>query len=227
MTALPTWPNERDLARYAELTELDFAQELSTGKTWIDIGCRTGKALSQAAKQYRIIPIGVNAHDIAVCSGIDSIFAAVPDDDILYDNYKGSADLGTDIYGAVSYCDNPLNALIYEACLLKPNAKLVIVTLEDRMVASSIDVFTKIQHFFTVTMKQSISFQCFISYSDNSKSIVKNVRIIITGKPDMALSLHELFVVAENTIGKMARDKVIYQSLDQTAQIWQTRYRHA
>ena len=43
---LPTWPNERDLACYAEFTKINFNQELAAGQLWIDIGSITGKTLS-------------------------------------------------------------------------------------------------------------------------------------------------------------------------------------
>ncbi len=54
----------------------------------------------------------------------------------------------TNIHGAVSYYENPLEALIYEACLLKPDAKAMIVTLEDRMGYPTSTLWKKIQQFF-------------------------------------------------------------------------------
>ena len=76
---LPTWPQERDLARYGELTDFDFESYFSPGKMWIDVGCRTGKALSEIMLQKKkIIPIGINAHPIEVRSGIHSLLATLP-----------------------------------------------------------------------------------------------------------------------------------------------------
>lgn len=62
----PTWPRERDLATYAKYTCIDFEVELSHEKTWIDIGCRTGKAMSETQKLYPARLVGVNAHEIDV-----------------------------------------------------------------------------------------------------------------------------------------------------------------
>ncbi len=222
---IPSWPKERDLACYELFTGLDFEKEILDDMAWIDIGCRTGKALSQIRKKSKAILLGVNAHPIRVRPGIISISATLPEDTDIYEKYKNKMDLVTDIHGAVSYCSNPLEALIYEACLLKHNAQAIIVTLEHRMGEPSSDVFKKIENFFKNTMNQTIEFQPFPSYSDNSKTLIHTMRITIKGKCHSTLSLNNLFLEARQYIGEMRKNKVISEAKDKSAQVWQILYR--
>ncbi|MCX6957134.1 MAG: hypothetical protein NT164_01135 [Verrucomicrobiae bacterium] len=224
MKTFPTWPNERDLARYAELTQLDFDDCLAKGTTWIDVGCRTGKALSQMFKKKKIVPVGVNAHQMKVRSGIHSVFAALPEDSSVYQQYQRGADLVTDIYGAVAYADNPLNVLIYEACLLKGKAQAVIITLEEKIISIDQEIFQQLKSFFKTVMGQSIKFKKFTTYSDNTKSPIKTLRITIQGSCHSNLNLQDLFNEGKKHIGMARKTKVLYQSRDATAQIWQVVY---
>lgn len=41
-TIIPDWPQERDLAKYAEFTQLNFDRLLMDNMRWMDVGCRTG-----------------------------------------------------------------------------------------------------------------------------------------------------------------------------------------
>lgn len=219
---VPQWPAERDLSRYQEYTQINFAEILSAGKTWIDIGCRSGKALSQALELYQAKAIGVNAHKISVKPGIQAVYAAIPEDTIVYQQYDSKVDLLTDIYGAVSYCDNPLDALIYEASLLKPGATAVIVLLEKRICGQVI--WQRIQSFFQAFLKQGIQFQRFRSYSDNTRRPIRTLRITITGYNQAEQSLTELFSLAQQFVGQMKKTQIIWQAPDKSDQQWQVKY---
>ncbi len=221
-TKIPSWPQERTLSRYAEFTAIDFNNDLSHGEIWIDIGCRTGKALSETHKFYKAKLIGVNAHKIRVRSGIKAIFASIPDDIIVYKQYRKKANIVTDVHGAVSYCENPLEALIYEACLLKPDAKAVIVTLEGRM--GNPATWKRIERFFKLIMQQKIEFKRFRSYTNHTKSPIRTLRITITGHCRARWGLKNLFMQARQYVGEMRKKKIIAQPLDKTFQIWQAVY---
>jgi hypothetical protein len=158
-----------------------------------------------------------------VRSGIRSILAHIPEDMSVYMQYQKKADLITDIHGAVSYCENPLNALIYEACLLKPEVRAVIITLEERF--GSVITWKRIQQFFEKIMKQSIDFERFTTYSDNTKMPIKTLRIIIKGMYQSALDLNGLFAEAQKYIGLMKKVKVIAEPNDKSFQIWKVKYR--
>jgi hypothetical protein len=224
-TPLPTWPKERDLCRYQEFTKIDFIKDLSPGQTWIDIGCRTGKALSEFPPHYNLNLVGINAHKIQVRPGIQSLIASIPKDTSVLKKYKKKAHLVTDVHGAVSYCENPLEALIYEACLLAPRSKAAIITLEDRMGSPNVTIWKQIQHFFQSIMGQEITFKRFTSYTDNTKSPIKTLRITITGECCSSLNLHDLFLAARHSIGQMKKKKVIAESIDKSAQVWRVLYK--
>jgi hypothetical protein len=212
---IPSWPNERDLNRYAEMTLIDFKNELAKDKVWIDIGCRTGKALSQIRKHFDAKLVGINAHKIRVRKGIESYYSLIPDDRRIYENYQQKADLVTDIYGSVSYSENPLEAMIYAACLLKPQAKAVFITLETRM-----GNLQKIKNFFHTVMKQEIKFQRFTTYSDNTKTPIKTLRVTILGHCRSRINLEGLFKKAQRDVGIMKKAKMIWQSADLSAEQW-------
>lgn len=222
-TKIPSWPQERDLSCYEKFTSLDFNKSLSHGDMWIDVGCRTGKALSQIPKIYNAKLIGINAHRIRVRTGILPIFASIPDDLSVYRKYRKKAKLVTDIHGAVSYCEDPLDALIYEACLLEKNAKAAIVTLEQRFGGPA--TWKKIVDFFKFFMNQKIEFKRFRSYTNHTKNPIKTLRITITCHSHSKLVLKDLLVEVRNFVGEMKKKKVIAQPEDGSFQIWQVIYK--
>jgi hypothetical protein len=220
---IPAWPAERGLDKYARYTCIDFDRELSHGKTWIDIGCRTGIALNATRQKYQAHLIGVNAHPIKVLPGIEAIQAVIPHDRSLYSNYQGSADLLTDIYGAVSYENDPLAAMIYEALLLKQGGKAVIITLEAKLGNR------KNQHdmvcFFETVMGQKLSFKRYRHYSDNTKRVISSLRITIQGNYTSKSSLDTLLTKAQKAIGLPNMEKVIYTPPDDSVNMWKIVYK--
>jgi hypothetical protein len=220
---IPTWPLERDLATYAKYTCIDFDLDLSAGKTWIDIGCRTGKALSETKRLYKAHLIGVNAHRIKVLTGIKSIFAEIPQDRSVYKKFRKKTDLLTDVYGAVTYDNDPIAALIYEACLLKPGGKAVIISLDAKLgnKANRQDA----QYFFETIMGQNLKFKRFRTYSDNSKTALNSLRITITGDCRSNRSLDSLFLRARKMIGEPKKIRLLYSPPDHSVELWKIVYK--
>jgi hypothetical protein len=219
---LPTWLRERDLATYAKYTCINFDCELSHEKTWIDIGCRTGKAMSETKKLYKARLIGVNAHQIKVLVGIESIFAEIPQDRSVYKNFRKKADLLTDVYGAFTYDNDPIAALIYEACLLKAGGKAVIITLEAKL-GNKVNR-QDLQYFFEMVLSQNITFKRFRTYSDNSKTPLDSLRITITGDCRSKYSLETLLLKARQMIGEPKKIRIIYKPLDHSLELWKIVY---
>lgn len=219
---VPTWPRERDLATYAKFTSIDFENELADGKTWIDIGCRTGKAMSETKGLYNGRLIGVNAHQIEVLDGIESIFAEIPKDRSVYNKFRNKIDLLTDVYGAFSYNDDPVAALIYEACLLKPGGKAVIISLEAKL-GNKVNR-QNLQYFFENVLGQNLTFKRFRTYSDNSKTPSNSLRITITGDCRSECNLEVLLLKAREMIGKPKKIRVIYRSPDHSVEKWKIVY---
>lgn len=220
---IPSWPKERNLSQYSSYTAVDFSKDLSQGKIWIDVGCRTGTALSQTKEFYAAKLVGINAHKIKTRKGIQSILANIPEDRIVYKKYRKKAHLITDLHGAISFAENPIEALIYESCLLKPNAKAVMVTLAERLGPTTI--WNRIRDFFAKTMKQTITFKRFTTYSDTKKTPISALRITIQGHCQSSLKLDNLFIEARNKIGHAQKTKIIAEPEDKSFQIWQVRYK--
>lgn len=220
---IPTWPRERDLATYSKYTSINFDIELSKGKTWLDVGCRTGKAMSETKELYKARLIGVNAHHIEVLPGIESIYAEIPQDRSVYQNYRKKIDLLTDVYGAFSYDNDPIAALIYEACLLKPGGKAVIITLEAKL-GNRVNR-QELQHFFKNILGQDLTFKRFRTYSDNSRTPLNSLRITIRGSCHSKDTLEALLLQAQQAIGKPKKVKLIYCPPDQSAEIWKIVYK--
>lgn len=222
-TKIPTWPRERDLTTYAKYTCIDFHKELSDGKTWIDVGCRTGKAMSETQKLYKAHLIGVNAHEIDVLNGIESVFAEIPQDLSLYNNFKKSAHLLTDIYGAFTYDNDPIAALIYEACLLQPEGKAVIISLEAKF-GNKVNR-EMLRTFFETNLGLTLTFQRFRTYSDNSKRPLNSLRITISGKGCSRWNLEDLLLKASRLIGEPKKTKLIYKPADHSVELWKIVYK--
>jgi hypothetical protein len=219
----PTWPRERDLATYAKYTCINFPLELTDGNTWIDIGCRTGKAMSETMGLYQAKLIGVNAHLIKVLPGIESILAEIPQDLTIYKNFRKKIDLLTDVYGAFTYDNDPIAALIYEACLLKPEGKGVIISLEAKL--GNRMNRQQLIHFFESVMGQTLIFKRFRTYSDNSKTPLNSLRITINGHCRSKYNLENLLLKVRQAMGYPKKIKLIYRPPDQSVEIWKIVYK--
>lgn len=222
--SIPTWPKERDLATYSKYTCINFERELSDGKTWIDIGCRTGIALNESRKLHKAWLIGVNAHEIEVLEGIQSIFAEIPSDHSLYHLFKKKADLLTDIYGAFTYNNDPIAALIYEACLLKPEGKAVIISLEAKF-GNRVNRKMLVD-FFEKSLGQQLTFKRFRTYTNHLKTPLNSLRITITGGCNLKCNLEDLLLKARQIIGEPKKVKLLYRPEDHSVEIWKIVYKN-
>ena len=124
----PLWPPERDITRYAELLGFDPRDRLSSDSTWLDIGCRSGRALAAAATCAGRV-IGLNDREIATRPGVEARVATLPQDHAELAELRGACRLITDIYGAFAYADDPVVVLAHELALLAPGGRLAAVFL--------------------------------------------------------------------------------------------------
>jgi hypothetical protein len=204
----PTWPRECDLATYSKYTSINFDAELSDAKTWIDIRCRTGKAMSGTREFCRARLIGVNAHPIDVMAGIEPVFAEIPRDRSVYEKFRKKMDLLTDVYGAFTHDNDPIAVLIYEACLLKQGGRTVIISLEAKL--GNRANRQELKYFFEVVLGQNLVFKRFRTYSDNSRTPLNSLRITLTGGCRSRCGLETLLWKARQTLGEPNKRKLIY-----------------
>jgi len=219
---IPTWPRERDLSTYSKYTAIDFERELSDATAWMDVGCRTGKALYESKKFSNASLLGVNAHQIELLPGITPLYSTIPHDDLIYTKFRKKIDILTDIYSAFSYENDPIAVLVYEACLLKSGGKAVIVTLEAKL-GNRINR-QDLTSFFEKELGQQIAFQRFRTYSDNTRTPISSLRITITGSCRSKHSLETLLLKARQMIGVPKMKKIIYSPTDKSTELWKIVY---
>ena len=220
---LPTWPRERNLATYAKYTNIKFEEMLADDKTWIDIGCRTGIALHESQTFCKAKLLGVNSHTIEVLPGITSVYCELPQNRLVYSNYGKKIDLLTDVYGAFSYSNDPLEVLLYEACLLRDKATAVIISLEARL--GNRANWQDIKSFFASNLGQEIDFQRFRSYTDHLKRPLNSLRITIRGQNSSGCSLDELYTQATHFVGRAKKVRIAYRPSDNSCELWKIIYK--
>src|ERR1700734_3060579 len=107
----PMWPKERDLSRYNTLVGFEIQKLLKPGGLWIDIGVgKNAKPMRPLIGRPSVVLKAISPHYRTLPTGIALTTGHVPEHvDFLAEN-RGHARLVTDIFGAVSYCDDPVQA---------------------------------------------------------------------------------------------------------------------
>jgi hypothetical protein len=219
----PPWPKERNLARYNALVGFKIQNYLRDGGLWIDVGVgqdarpmrpligRPGVTLKAISPHFRKLPAA-----ISLTTG------TIPEHTGFLAENRGRAQLVTDVFGAVSYCDDPLQALIYGALLLRPGGTLVAFTELRRV--GDLDTWDRITEFFNSRMQQTITFETVFAWGDSSKHFSTYLRISIQGAPRRTLSFPRLLQASRRMLGKPRRGKLLWVASDRSAKIWRANY---
>jgi len=219
----PKWKDARPLDLYSKRAGFDIKNEMSAGGRWIDIGAGQGNAISSLAGMPGVELTAVNAHRSYVVPGIENVYAVVPNDREILARYGGKVRLVTDVWAAASYTDDALQALIYEALLLGPGGKLVIVTSLERF--GSPGTRGLIETFFREHLGQQLRFD---PLERTPKEIeahgdVKNVRVVVTGAP-ASTDLDASVDAAHRAVGTPRKVKPLLVIDNSNATIWALEY---
>lgn len=235
----PRWNHWRGLSQYNSLTNLHIPSQMARGGTWIDVGCGSGRAMWELAAQSHGIPglllVGVNLHPYQVPAPIQHLLADIPSDPVVHERHRGQAKLVTDVYGAVSYGETPLETLIYEASLLGPEGTAVVFTEGERF--GSPGAWKKIERFFNETSGQKVKFEDaepenyrhpldnFDSRPNHAwyKPWSKCLRITITGQGS-AKSLSQMTALARERIGPPRQGEILFRTGDGKGEIRRVDY---
>jgi len=219
----PGWPKQRNLDRYNLLVGGDIEAILKEGGLWIDIGPgeeadpmrplvgRPGVTLKAIGPHLRRFP-----DEIAFTNGM------VPEDTAFLAENRGKARLVTDIFGAVSYCDNPVHALIYEALLLGESGMCVAFTELERF--GDLGAWGRITEYFRTRLEQEITFQSVSVFGDASRRFSTELRIRCDCKRPSEAQLNELLLAADRDIGVPRPGERLWISSDNTAEIRRVEY---
>ena len=219
----PNWKDTRPLDLYNRSTGLDIRDEMSAGGRWIDIGAGQGNAISALAGTPEVELTAVNAHRSYVVPGVENVYAVVPNDHSVLARYGGKTRLVTDVWAAASYADDALQTLVYEALLLGPKGKLVVVTRLERF--GSPETRGRIEDFFREHLGQQIRFD---PLERTPKEISahgdgQNVRVVVTGAP-ASTDLGAAFAAARSAIGTPRKVKPLLVVDNGNATIWALEY---
>lgn len=219
----PNWPNNRNLARYNELTGIDIAGELAGGDVWIDVGAgKTAKPMAEmTGKNLKLVAVG--AHRMDLPDGIEEVSARIPESSSVMSAFQRRARLVTDVFGAVSYSPNPADVLIYEALLLKPGARAVVFTQADKL--GSCGTWDNIRYFFAEYLNQSIEFSLVENFADANKRCELGLRIHIKANSQEILECYDqLFERSRKEIGAPKIGMTLWRSKDDLVEIKRVDY---
>jgi len=245
----PVWPS-RKYKRYKQLIQYNIKKVLQSGDIWIDVGCGDALAAQKVAKDKTLEVAGVNLHRYpqyeAVPETLSHPFkhlpniwmfhAKLPEDLILYSCYLKRAKFVTDVYSAVSYCRDPLAVLIYEAALLKPKAKAVVVTEVERfgeVKRARSSSWKRIQKFFHQYSGQKVECEPFWNFADANQRWERTLRVVIEGEGryERMGSRRDPFATAMKLAGQVVgsphrRDDLepLFETADKLARIWRVDY---
>ncbi len=207
---IPPWPPERGLDRYEDLLGFSVRTALPVPATWLDVGCRSGRALADHTGGD-VRRVGVNDRITAVLDGIEPLLAHLPDDVSALAPLQGQCDLITDIYGAFAYADRPIDVLLCELELLRPGGRLALVLLPAKF--AELDFIDRLHTFVEATCGQAMHAAVVTNRADINDKPIQILRIWI----DLARPLPARDFLADEaraTLGAPTVDGVCWQTAD-------------
>lgn len=202
----PDWPDQRPLHRYNELIKANRRMEpsiqnlLGRGGIWFDLGGGKGAAITDLKmRNVERALAGIHWYPEADAFGVHpgkkrstyeisrippkifNFYAEIPNNLFTWGIYMKRVTLGTDIYGPVSYCENPLDCLIYEAGLLR-DSKSVLFAITEVSRFGAVNTWGNIERFFNNYSGQHVEFRTFLTRRDSDGKREESLRIKIQGE---------------------------------------------
>lgn len=221
--SIPAWKDDRQLDLYGRLTGLDIPTELRDGGLWVDVGAGRGEAISAMAGKKGVELVAVNAHRAYEAKGAENIYAEVPGDRLVARRYSGRARVVTDVYGAASYSDDAVAALVYESSLLAAGGKLAVVTRPERF--GTPETWKRIESYFE-SRGQRARFELVDYPSRDGRKHgprTQALRVTVSGPGAEGESLDEALAEARLRIGVPVKVKSLFATTG--AELWALDYR--
>lgn len=219
----PTWPAQRGLKRYDALLGIDLGRMLEAGGLWIEIGPGT-EALPMLPFLRRpgVELEAIGPHSRALPDGIAFTQGIVPEDEVFFAAHRGRARLVTDVFGALSYYDDPIRALLYGALLLADGGLFLGFTELYRF--GDLSTWEKTTEFFRQTLNQRISFETIPVLGDATKKYATGLRVRVQGPAAVNTPLGDIFEEAARQIGRPAHTSTLWAADDCSASISRVDY---
>lgn len=219
----PRWPKSRDLARYELLAGFSIADHLKTGGLWIDIGPgETAAPMLVVAGRTGVELKAIGPHSRSFGGAVDFHHGQVPEDRGFFRENCGRAQVVTDIYGAVSYAADPVQALIYAAALLGEGGRLAVFTELHRM--GELSVWDRVTLFFHERMRQQVSFQTLGVVGDADSRYSTCLRVVVDGGFARGQTIDKLFEHATHDIGVARQGGRVWALTDESVEICRVDY---
>ncbi len=219
----PTWPTGRSVERYNLLLGIDLAALLAEGGLWIEIGPGTN-ALPMlpfvGRKDVSLTAIG--PHPRSLPEGIQFAQGMVPEDKTFFATNRARARLVTDVYGAVSYCKDPVQALIFGSLLLARGGVFLAFTELYRF--GDLPNWERITEFFRIKLRQVLSFETISVRGDASKTYSTCLRVRVQGPSLKSKCLDEIFDEAARSVGIPVPTRTLWTAEDRSASISRVDY---
>jgi len=210
---MPTWPSRRNLARYSELTRIDIREFLQNGGTWIDIGPGPeATAVSELVGVPQLDLVVLDYFPLQLPAGIRCFQGEVPKCRDFAAMFQKVGTFVSDIYGGVSYADDPLEALLFESLLPAEEGKLACFTELERFGDSS--CWARVEELFAI-LGQVATLEVFRTFADANQVWEEQLRISLAGASSSSIESWDTLVqLAREVVGVGTKDKVLWQSKD-------------
>lgn len=226
LTNQKSWPNNRSLARYNELTNIEIQTVLERGQSWLEVGPGTNTLpMREVLENKQIFAYSMGPTKPTV--GDDNILhikGKIPEDLDKLSSLYGKMDLVTDIFAAITYSGDPLKAILVESHLLKSDGLLIAVTESNLISPDTIMIEFKS---FMKELGFDINFEVFHTIADSSGKPELNMRMRVkkttnttSHKNDVATAVRKF-----DSIFKAKTSQVIlWKSGDHQHKIMQVKY---
>src|SRR5208283_794003 len=222
----PRWPIHRDVERYNHLLGIDPITIFEEGGLWIEIGPGAdARPMLPLIGQEDTTLAAIGPHHRSLPAAIHFTQGTVPEDQGFLAAYRGKARLVTDVYAAVSYCQDPIQAMIYGSLLLADGGLFLAFTELCRF--GDLPTWERITEFFRAQLGQSIGFETMSVLGDASKAYSTCLRVRVQGRSTQTASLARIFEEAAGFIGTPVKTGTLWVAEDQSASISRVDYLRA
>ena len=165
----------------------------------------------------------IGPHPRTLAPRIDFTLSTIPDDQAFFERWSGKARLVTDVYGSVSYGDDPLRALAYCSLLLEPGGICAAFTELERI--GGLATWNRAIQFFRRELQVTMTLMAVPIVEDASQSFATALRIQATRQQAGQVTLHVLVARLHDEVGRPMPSNTIWESPDKTARIQRIEYR--
>lgn len=219
----PQWPAQRGRDRYESLLNIDIGEQLAKGGTWIDVGPGVDALpMRPFLDRPDVSLVCVGPHPRTLPARIDFTLSTIPDDATFLGRWSGKATLVTDVYGSVSYSDDPLLAIAYGVLLLQPRGTFAAFTELQRL--GGIETWDRAIQCFRRDLQVTLTLQATSIFEDASQSFATALRILAIRENDTHVDLDTAAARLQAQVGMPVASATLWEAADRSARISRVDY---